>query len=135
MKKIPFTALMVLCLLFLPTTQRTFADEAMTPDLSTLKWQMLQKWVSKTDMGPGLPEVAILIVSNGQFNQIYPEKKPAAMKYLDDQKIFKKKLIDVAFCDVHGSKSGTQWILIIGHTLHSTASIVAWQIPNDDFKD
>jgi hypothetical protein len=135
MKKIPFTALMVLCLLFLPTTQRTFADEAMTPDLSTLKWQMLQKWVSKTDLGPGLPEVAILVVSNDQFNQIYPGKKLAAMKSLDDQKIFKKKLIDVVFCDVQGSKSGTQWILIIGHTLHSTASIVAWQIPNDDFKE
>jgi hypothetical protein len=134
MKRIPFSVLMVLCLLFLPTTQRTFADEVMTPDLSTLKWQMLQKWVSKTDMGPGLPEVAILVVSDDQFQKIHASKT-AAMKYFDDQKIFKQKLIDLVFCDVYGGKYGTSWILIVPHTLHSTASITAWQIPKDGSKE
>jgi hypothetical protein len=134
MKRIPFPILMVLCLLLLRTTQRTFADEAITPDLSTLKWQMLQKWASKTDMGRGLPEVAILIVSDDTFQKIYASKT-AAMKYFDDQKIFKQKLVDLVFCDVNEAKFGTNWILIVPHTLHSTASVTAWQIPKDSSKD
>jgi len=133
MKRILPSGLMVLCLLFLPTMERTFADEAKELDLSSLKWQMLQKSVSKTDLGPGLPEVAILVVSNDQFEKIHASED-AAKAYLDSQRIFKKKLIKAVFCNVEASKDGTSWILIISHTVYSTASIVAWEIPKSGYE-
>ena len=97
-------------------------------DLKSLQWQLLQPNVTKTDLGGQLPEVAILTLSNEQFRKIYASKD-AAKDYLDSQHIFKRKLVDVVFCDVTASDDGGLWVIIIPHTLHSTASIVAWQIP------
>jgi hypothetical protein len=130
MKRIISTALVVLFLLFLLQKERSLAREEarVKVNLKSLKWHMLKEGVSKTDMGEGLPEVAILIVSNDQFEKIHASKK-AAKDYLDSQHIFKRKLIKVVFCDVTPSDDGDGWILLLPHTPHSTASISAWQIP------
>ena len=96
--------------------------------LASLKWQMLKEGVSKTDMGKGLPEVLIQTVSNHEFEKIHASED-AAMDYLEGQHIFKRKLIKVVFCAVTPTDDGDGWILITTHTPHSTASIVAWQIP------
>jgi len=130
MKRIISTAPVVLFLLFLLPKERIFAREEPNVDLASLKWQMLKEGVTKTDMGEGLPEVAILIVSNDQFKKIRASKK-AAKEYLDSQHIFKRKLIKVVFCDVTPSDDGDGWILLLPHTPHSTASISAWQIPKE----
>jgi hypothetical protein len=130
MKRIISTAPVVLFLLFLLPKERIFAREEPNVDLASLKWQMLKEGVTKTDMGEGLPEVAILIVSNDQFKKIHASEH-AAMKYLEDQHIFKRKLIKVRFCDVKASDDGERWILLMPHTPHSTASIIAWQIQKE----
>jgi len=127
MKRIISSALVVLFLLFLLPKERSFAQEEAKVKLPKLEWKKLNEGVSKTDLGPGLPEVAILKVSNEQFKKIHASKA-AALKYLEDQHIFKKKLIKVVFCQVTPNKSDG-WILIVAHTAQSTASIVAWQIP------
>ncbi len=127
MKRILSSALVVLFLLFLLPKERSFAQEEAKFKLPPLEWKMLKEGVSKTDLGPGLPEVAILKVSNDQFKKIHASKA-AARKYLDDQHIFKKKLIKVIFCAVTPNDSDG-WILIVSHTAQSTATIVAWQIP------
>ncbi len=128
MKRIISPALVVLFLLFLLPKERSFAREEAKFDLGSLKWEMTKAGAPKTDMGPGLPEVAILKVSNDQFEKIRASKK-AAMDYLEGQHIFKRKLIKVVFCEVTANDDGDGWFLIIPHTPHSTASIVAWQIP------
>ncbi len=127
MKRILSSALVVLFLLFLLPKERSFAREEAKVDLGSLKWQVLKEGASKTDLGSGLPEVAILKVSNEQFKKIHASKA-AALKYLDDQHIFKRKLIKVVFCQVTPNESDG-WILLISHTPQSTACIVAWQIP------
>ena len=128
MKRIISPALVVLFLLFLLPKERSFAREEARVDLASLKWQMLKEGAAKTDMGEGLPEVAILIVSNDQFKKIHASEH-AAKEYLEDQHIFKRKLIKVVFCDVTPSDDGDGWILLMPHTPRSTASISAWQIP------
>ncbi|SRR6266403_6314328 len=130
MKRIISPALVVLFLLFLLPKERSFAREEAKVDLASLKWQLLKEGAAKTDMGEGLPEVAILVVSNDQFKKIRASKK-AAKEYLDSQHIFKRKLIKVVFCDVTPSDDGDGWILLLPHTPHSTASISAWQIPKE----
>jgi hypothetical protein len=127
MKRIISAALVVLFLLFLLPKQRSFAREEVKVDLGSLKWQMLKEGASKTDLGPGLPEVAILKVSNEEFEKIHASKA-AALKFLDNQHIFKRKLIKVVFCVVTRNHSDG-WLLIIPHTPDSTACIIAWQIP------
>src|SRR5215472_4386055 len=113
MKRVIFPALLVLCVMLLPAKEMSYADQAVQIDLSGLQWHLLQPTVTKTDLGGDLPEVAILTLSNDQF-----------------QKIFKKPLINVVFCGVTASDDGMgQWILIIPHTYQSTAFIVAWQVP------
>jgi hypothetical protein len=128
MKRIISPALVVLFLLFLLPREQGFAREEVKFDLGSLKWEMTKGGVPKTDLGPGLPEVAILNVSNDLFEKIHASKA-AALKYLEDQHIFKRKLIKIVFCDVTPNDDGDGWILIIPHTPLSTASIVAWQIP------
>ena len=134
MKRFIFPALLVLCILFLPAKEQSYADQSVQIDLSGLQWHLLQPNATKTDLGGDLPEVAILILSNDQFQKINGDKT-AAMKYLMDQKIFKKPLVNVVFCGVTASNDGMgQWILIIPHTYTSTASIVAWQVPQKSTK-
>src|SRR5713226_9924631 len=120
MKRIISSALVVLFLLFLLPKERSFAQEEAKVKLPKLEWKKLNEGVPKTDMGPGLPEVAILKVSNEQFEKIHASKD-AAMDYLESQHIFKRKLIKVVFCEVTASDDGDGWILIIPHTPRSTA--------------
>ncbi|HXY24182.1 MAG TPA: hypothetical protein VEI73_05995 [Candidatus Acidoferrum sp.] len=98
-------------------------------DLGSLKWHLLKANVAKTDLGGELPEVAIMTMSNEQFEKIRGEKK-AAMEYLDAQKILKRKLIDLVFGDVTENRDGGTWIVILGHTGKSTGCVIAWQVPN-----
>ncbi len=126
MKRIIPAVLLVLCLLLLPAEQRSLAGEEATIKLASVEWHLLKPGVTKTDLGGKLPEVAILILSNEQFEKIHASKK-AALEYLQSQHIFKRKLIAVVFCGVRANKEGGDWILIIPHTYQSTAFIVAWQ--------
>lgn len=129
MKRAIFPALLVLCAMLLPAKEMSYADQPVQIDLSKLQWNLLQPNATKTDLGGDLPEVAILTLSNDQFQQINGDKN-AAMKYFMSQKIFKKPLVNVVFCGVTPSVDGTgQWILIIPHTYISTAYVVAWQVP------
>ena len=129
MKRFIFPVLLALCVWFLPAKEQSYADQAVQIDLSGLQWHLLQPTATKTDLGGDLPEVAILTLSNDQFQKINGNKD-AAMKYFMSQKIFKKPLINVVFCGVTASDDGMgQWILIIPHTYQSTAFIVAWQVP------
>lgn len=129
MKRIISSALVVLFLLFLLPKERSFAQEEAKVKLPSLEWKMLSEGASKTDLGPGLPEVAILKVSNDQFKKIHASND-AAMDYLESQHIFKRKLIKVFFCRVTPNDDGDGWILMISHTPQSTALIVAWEIPH-----
>jgi hypothetical protein len=133
MKRIISPALVVLFLLFLFPKERSFAREEYKFDLGSLKWEMTKGGVPKTDLGPGLPEVAILKVSNEVFEKIHASED-AALDYLQGQHIFKRKLIKVVFCDVKAYDDGNGWFLIIPHTPLSTAFIIAWQIPKNPKK-
>ena len=129
MKRVILPALiLVLLLIVLLPKKGYFAGDEPVIDLTALKWQVLSPGVAKTDLGGDLPEVVILKLSNDQFKKIYPGTN-AARDYFNSQNIFKRKLINVIFCDVTPSKSNADWILIVPHTLHSTASITAWQLP------
>ncbi len=128
MKRIIIPALLVFCVLLLPAKEQSFAEEAMPISLTSLQWHLLQPNVTKTDLGGILPEVIILTLSNEQFEKIHASTA-AAKEYLNDQKIFKKPLLKVIFCNVKSNAGGAQWILIIPHTYQSTGCIVAWQVP------
>jgi hypothetical protein len=104
------------------------AGQAAKINLTSLEWRLLKPSVSKTDLGGDLPEVAILTLSNEEFEKIHASEI-AAKKYLDDQKILKRKLIHAIFPDVTPREDGGGWILIVAHTGKSTGCIVAWQLP------
>lgn len=134
MKRIIAQALIVLSLCLFLAKEGNYAEEASQPDLASLKWHLLQPNVTKTDLGGELPEVVVMTLSNQQFQTINGNKN-AALTYLINQKIFKKKLLNVVFCGVRASADGMgQWILILPHTYQSTAFIVAWQIPQNAAK-
>jgi hypothetical protein len=92
-----------------------------------LAWKTLTKRAWKTDMGGELPEVLILKMSNAEFD-IFRASEKAAKKILDDLHFLKKKLINVVFCDIVPHKGDEEWILIVTHTTHSTAAVIAWQV-------
>ncbi len=129
MKRIVTQAFFVLSLCLLFGKEANYAEESSQPNLASLQWHLLQSNVTKTDLGGDLPEVVVMTLSNQQFQAINGNTN-AALKYLIDQKSFKKKLLNVVFCGATASADGMgQWILIIPHTFQSTAYIVAWQIP------
>jgi hypothetical protein len=134
MKRSISPALMVLLVLFLLPKERGCAREESEINLSSLKWQLLSPGVSKTDMGGDLPEVAILKLTNEQFEKIHASED-AAKDYLNGQSIFKWKLLKVVFCVVTPHVNGGPWFLIIPHTKESTASITAWQVPRTSKED
>jgi len=130
MKRIIAPAFLFLTLSFLLAKEGNFAEETSLPDLAKLQWHLLQPNATKTDLGGNLPEVAIVTLSNDQF-QLINGKESAAMKYFEEQKIFKRNLYHVKFCDVTASRDGTgPWILTVSHTYLSTAYVVAWQVPS-----
>jgi hypothetical protein len=95
---------------------------------SALVWKTLSERAWKTDMGGELPEVLILKMSNTEFNKFHASED-AAKKFLDSLHFLKRKLINVVFCDVVPHKGDDEWFVIVTHTTHSTAAVIAWQIP------
>lgn len=96
---------------------------------SALVWKTLSERAWKTDMGGDLPEVLILKMSNAEF-KIFSASEKAAKEILDKLLFLKKKLINVVFCDIvpqPDPKCTKEWILVVSHTTHSTAGVVAWQ--------
>jgi hypothetical protein len=93
-----------------------------------LTWKALafRRW--KTDLGGDLPEVVILLMNNAEFKKFRATKK-GAMKFIDGEGFLKRPLIELVFCDVVSQRCEEPWIVIVTHTTHSTAVIVAWQIP------
>jgi hypothetical protein len=104
---------------------------ALKIDLASLKWHLLKPNVTKTDLGGQLPEVLIMTMSNEEFEKIRGDKK-VAMDHLDDQKIFKRKLIDLVLADVTQNDHGAFWLVIVAHSGKSTGCITAWQVPKRD---
>ncbi len=96
------------------------------------QWQTLSATAHKTDLGEALPEVVILRLSEQTFKK-FSKSKRAAMRFIDDLRILKQKLINLIFADIVPSVigSGGEWICIIIHTTKSTASVVGWQLPGD----
>jgi hypothetical protein len=94
------------------------------------QWQTLSATAHKTDLGETLPELVILRLSEQTFKKFSKSKK-AAMKFIDDLRILKQKLINLIFADIVPSIGGPggEWICIIIHTTKSTASVVGWQLP------
>ena len=129
MKRIIAQALFILSLCLLFGKEANYAEESSQPNLASLQWHLLQPNVTKTDLGGDLPEVVVMTLSNQEFQAINGDTN-VALKFLIDQKIFKKKLLKVVFCGVTASADGMgRWILIVPHTFQSTAYVVAWQIP------
>jgi len=94
------------------------------------QWQTLSANAHKTDLGEKLPEVVILLLSEQTFKKFSKSKK-AAMKFIDDLHILKQPLLHLNFADITPDVAapGGEWILVIPHTLKSTATVVAWQLP------
>jgi hypothetical protein len=97
---------------------KKLASEPVWKTLSASRW--------KTDLGGDLPEIVILVMTNDEFEK-FRKSKRAAMKFVDDEKLLKRKLINLIFADVMGTKGGECWIVVLTHTTHSTAVIIAWQ--------
>jgi len=93
-----------------------------------LAWKTLSERAWKTDMGGEQPEVLILMMSDAEFKNFHASED-AAKKFLDSLHFLKKKLINVVFCDVVPHKGDDEWFVIVTHTTHSTAAVIAWQIP------
>jgi hypothetical protein len=94
------------------------------------QWQTLSATAHKTDLGEGLPEVVILLLSEEAYKKFVKSKR-AAMKFLDDLHVLKQKLINLIFADLVPSVKGPggEWIMIVTHTTRSTAVVVGWQLP------
>jgi hypothetical protein len=121
--------LLVSLLVFLQGRAPSFAQEAAQQKSAAPSWQTMSERAWKTDLGGEKPEVLILKMSNEEFEKFHASKK-AAMDYIDDHHFLKKKLIKVVFCDIVPHKDGEEWYVIVPHTTHSTAVVVAWQIPD-----
>ena len=93
-------------------------------------WKILAKGRWKTDLGGDLPEVVILHLTNSAFNKFKSSVK-AAKAYLDNRGYFKRKLIKLIFADTVPCPGGAAWFVIVTHTTHSTAVVVAFQICED----
>jgi len=128
MKRFLLAMLLVSFLLFSHERTPTFAQEAAKQKLPAPSWQTLSEGAWKTDLGGEQPEVLILKMSNEEFQKFHASKK-AARDYIDDHHFLKRKLVKVVFCDIVPDKDGDGWWVIIPHTTHSTAVVVAWQIP------
>jgi len=121
-------AMLLVSFLFSHERAPIFAQEAAKQKLPAPSWQTLSEGAWKTDLGGEQPEVLILKMSNEEFQKFHASKK-AARDYIDDHHFLKRKLVKVVFCDIVPDKDGDRWWVIIPHTTHSTAVVVAWQIP------
>lgn len=92
-----------------------------------LGWKQLTPRRWKTDLGGKFPEIVILVMTNTEFKQFHSSTN-AAMKFLDKSGLLKRKLIALVFVDVVDNPGGKDWIVIVSHTTHSTAGVLAWHI-------
>ncbi|MFI5073277.1 MAG: hypothetical protein WBE21_00235 [Candidatus Acidiferrales bacterium] len=99
----------------------------MRAKFSTPRWKMLSRRVWKTDLGGDLPEVVILVLSNEEFRKFHASTA-AAKRYIDDHHFLKRKLIKVVFVNRSSNDNGTLWLVVISHTIESTAAVIAYQI-------
>ncbi|MFZ0212535.1 MAG: hypothetical protein WBE20_16365 [Candidatus Acidiferrales bacterium] len=90
------------------------------------RWRKLRGGAWYTDLGGKLPDMAILCMSNAEFKKFHASRK-IAMKYVDRRRILKRNLIKLVFGSVVPNGSDNCWIVMIAHTLESTAVITAWQ--------
>ena len=129
MKRFLPATLLVSVLLFSQAWVPSFAQEASQQSSPPPAWQtLLPERAWKTDLGGDQPEVLILKMSNDEFEKFHASKE-AAKAYIDKTGFLKRKLIKVVFCDIVRRKDGNEWYVIVPHTTHSTAVVVAWQIP------
>ena len=127
MKRFWLPALVVMLIALLPPTNATVAGQEQPKPLPTPEWKQKDGFW-KTDLGSNLPEVVILKLSDADYRKDFGNKdKKRAKKYIDTNGFLKAPLIQVNFGDVCPGGKGKDWYIVIGHTLHSTASIIAWQ--------
>ncbi|HEV2223151.1 MAG TPA: hypothetical protein VGR84_09125 [Candidatus Acidoferrales bacterium] len=103
------------------------ARKSMHAQFAIPRWKMLSRRLWKTDLGGDLPEVVILILSNEEFRKFHASTA-AAKRYIDDHHFLKRKLIKVVFVNRSPNDDGTQWLVVISHTIESTAAVLAYQI-------
>jgi|ERR1700674_132900 len=128
MKKIISPALVVLLLLFLPTMERSVAQEAQIKT-SPLPWaligdgvQVLRLW--EIDGGPKWPQLAILRLPVKEYKEFL--ERP--VDYLNDHKVYPpeypaKKVI---LCNKNQPKpSNSECIISLFHTPNSTSGTFA----------
>lgn len=127
MKRFWLPALVVMLIALLPPTNATVPaqEQDQAKQLPAPEWKQ-KNGFWKTDLGEKLPEIVVLTLSDADFHKYFGNKKKA-MAYLDGKGFFKAKLIQVKFADVVSAHDGQGWYIVITHTLHSTAIIVAWQ--------
>ena len=126
MKRFWLPALVVMFIALLPTNANVAAQgQEQAKQLPTPEWKQ-KDGLWKTDLGEKLPEIVVLTLSDADFHKYFGSKKKA-MAYLDGKGFFKAKLIQVKFADVVPAHDGQGWYIVVTHTLHSTAIIVAWQ--------
>ncbi|HEV2617606.1 MAG TPA: hypothetical protein VGU63_13455 [Candidatus Acidoferrales bacterium] len=89
-------------------------------------WRKLSASAWKTDLGGRRPEVVVLALSNEEYRKFHASTT-AAKRFIDRAHFFKRKLIKVVFVNHASSDDDSSWLLIISHSLQSTAAVVAWQ--------
>jgi hypothetical protein len=133
MRRFLSTMLFASILFVLQARAPIFAQEAGQQKPAAPLWQPLSEGVWKTDLGDERPEVVIVKMSNDEFDKLRKHKR-AWMDYIDNHHYLKKKLIDIVFIDVVYAKNGPGhgWWVCIPHSTHSTAGILAWQVPEEN---
>lgn len=101
--------------------------ETAQPRVPKPHWRKLSASAWKTDLGGDRPEVVVLALSNDEFRKFHASTS-AAKSFIDKRRFFKRKLIKVVFVNHAPNDDGTSWLLIISHSLQSTAAVVAWQV-------
>lgn len=101
--------------------------ETAQPRVPKPHWRKLSASAWKTDLGGDRPEVIVLALSNDEFRRFHASTS-AAKSFLDKHRFFKRKLIKVVFVNHAPNDDGASWLLIISHSLQSTAAVVAWQV-------
>ncbi len=96
------------------------------PKLRKPNWKRKRGGAWYTDLGGKLPDMAVLCMTNAEFKKFRASRK-AAMNYIDRRHILKRKLINLVFGSIVRNKTDHGWVVMMAHTLHSTAVITAWQ--------
>lgn len=110
-----------------PKRRSRAKKSASKPGFRKPAWKEFSKNCWKTDLGGDLPEVIILHMADKEFQE-FRKSEAEAKAFLDNHGYFKRKLINLIFCDVVPCPNGVAWWVIVIHTLHSTAVIVAFQV-------